>query len=179
MTITEVSHNVKSSSTVRNVNVTLSRRGDYVLRSALALARAHRAGEHRKIREVVAEMGVPSTFASQILADLVHAGLASSKAGRDGGYRLRRSPAEISLLELVEAAEGPLCPDDCAAVDGACPLDATCPLRATWQRAVEALRSVLATTTLEDLSGDAPDGLEAPAPTGAGVLGRPSADVRP
>jgi Rrf2 family protein len=138
------------------VNVTLSRRGDYVLRSALALARAHRAGEHRKIREVVAEMGVPSTFASQILADLVHAGLASSKAGRDGGYRLRRPPAEISLLEVVEAAEGPLCPEECAAVDAACPLGASCPLRTTWQRAVGALRAVLATTTLADLTGSAP-----------------------
>jgi len=69
----------------------LSKRGDYVVRSALSLARAWPAGESRKIREVVAEMGVPRTFASQILADLVRAGLATSKSGKDGDFFSRCS----------------------------------------------------------------------------------------
>ncbi len=132
--------------------MTLSKRGDYVVRSALALARAWPTGEPRKIREVVAEMGVPQTFASQILAELVRAGLASSKAGKDGGYRLSRPPEEIALVDVVEAGEGPLRAERCALGDGPCRWDAVCPLHETWRTATEALREVLGSTTLADLA---------------------------
>jgi Rrf2 family protein len=132
--------------------MTLSKRGDYVVRSALALARAWPTGEPRKIREVVAEMGVPQTFASQILAELVRAGLASSKAGKDGGYRLSRPPEEIALVDVVEAGEGPLRAERCALGDGPCRWDDVCPLHETWRTATEALREVLGSTTLADLA---------------------------
>jgi len=132
--------------------MTLSKRGDYVVRSALALARAWPGGEPRKIREVVAEMGVPQTFASQILADLVKAGLATSKAGKDGGYRLSRPPEEIPLVEVVEAGEGPLRAERCALGDGPCRWDDVCPLHETWRAATDALRGVLGETSLADLA---------------------------
>jgi Rrf2 family protein len=131
--------------------MTLSKRGDYVVRSALSLARSWPTGQLRKIREVVAEMGVPQTFASQILADLVRAGLATSKAGKDGGYKLSRPPQEIALVEVVEAGEGPLRAERCALGEGPCRWDAVCPLHDTWRAATEALRQVLSTTTLADL----------------------------
>lgn len=134
------------------MNMTLSKRGDYVVRSALALARAWPSGEQRKIREVVAEMGVPPTFASQILADLVRAGLATSKAGKDGGYRLARSPEQISMVEVVEAGEGPLRSERCALGDGPCRWDAVCPLHDTWRSATEALRQALGQTSLAELA---------------------------
>ncbi|MDA8292694.1 MAG: Rrf2 family transcriptional regulator [Actinomycetota bacterium] len=132
--------------------MTLSKRGDYVVRSALCLARAYESGQPRKLREVVAEMAVPQTFASQILADLVRAGLASSRAGRDGGYRLVRPPDAISLVEVVEAGEGPLHAERCALGDGPCRWEAVCPLHETWRSATDALRDVLASTTLASLA---------------------------
>lgn len=131
--------------------MTLSKRGDYVVRSALCLARAYPDGGNRKIREVVAEMAVPQTYASQILADLVRVGLATSKAGKGGGYRLVRPPKTVSLLEVIEAGEGPLHADRCALGDGPCRWDAVCPLHETWRAATTALRDVLAATSLADL----------------------------
>jgi len=133
------------------VNLTLSKRGDYVVRSALCLAGAYPSGGHHKIRAVVAEMGVPQTYASQILADLVRAGLATSKAGRDGGYSLARSPEAISLLELVEAGEGPLRSERCALGEGPCRWDAVCPLHESWKAATDAMRVVLASITLAEV----------------------------
>lgn len=130
------------------MDMTLSKRGDYVTRAAISLARAFDVGRPRKIREVVAETEVPQTFASQILADLVRAGLATSKAGRDGGYRLARPPAEISVLEVVEAAEGPLRAERCALGEGPCRWEAVCPLHETWSEATGALRDLLAGTNL-------------------------------
>jgi len=132
--------------------MTLSKRGDYVVRSALSLARAHPSGEWRKIREVTAEMGVPRSFASQILSDLVVAGLASSRAGSGGGYRLVRPPAEITLLEVIEAGEGPLRSERCALGDGPCRWESVCPLHETWGAATAVLRDALSKTSLEALA---------------------------
>jgi Rrf2 family iron-sulfur cluster assembly transcriptional regulator len=143
---------VKYSATVRPVNLTLSKRGDYVVRSALCLARAHASGEYRKIREVVADMGVPRTYASQILNSLVLVGLAESRAGKDGGYRLSRPPESISVLEVVEAGEGPLKPERCALGDGPCRWEAVCPMHEIWSAATKAMCDELANTTLANLA---------------------------
>lgn len=134
------------------MNMTLSKRGDYVMRSAIALARAFDTGTPRKIREVVADTDLPKTFASQILADLVRAGLALSKAGRDGGYWLARPPEEISVLEVIEAAEGPLHAERCALGDGPCRWEKVCPLHETWVSATARLNSLLAETSLAELA---------------------------
>lgn len=134
------------------MNMTLSKRGDYVMRSAIALARVYEGGRPRKIREVVADTDVPRTFASQILADLVRAGLATSRAGRDGGYRLSRRPEDINVLEVVEAAEGPLRAERCALGDGPCRWEVVCPLHETWTKATTRLAELLAGTTLAEVA---------------------------
>ncbi|HET9060591.1 MAG TPA: Rrf2 family transcriptional regulator, partial [Acidimicrobiales bacterium] len=134
------------------MDVTLSKRGDYVMRAAICLARAFAEGSSRKIREVVDATDVPRSFASQILADLVRAGIATSKAGRDGGYRLARPPAQVTVLEVVEAAEGPLRFDRCALGDGPCRWQDVCPLHETWSEVAMALRQLLASTSLEEVA---------------------------
>ena len=63
------------------MDMTLSKRGDYVMRAAIFLARSP-SDKYLKVREVVAGTEVPAAFASQILSDLVRAGLATSRAGR-------------------------------------------------------------------------------------------------
>ncbi len=133
------------------MNMTLSKRGDYVVRSAIALAQVWEGGKFRKVREVVAEMAVPQTFASQILSDLVRVGLAESKAGKDGGYRLSRAPSDITLLDVIEAGEGPLRSERCALGDGPCRWDDVCPLHNAWSEATNALREVLRSTTLRNI----------------------------
>ena len=133
------------------MKMTLSKRGDYVMRAAIYLARAS-ASSPRKIREVVAETEVPQAYASQILSDLVQAKLATSKAGRDGGFQLSRDPATISALEIVEAAEGPLAAERCALGEGPCKWDDVCPLHETWFEATQQVRAALTRTTLADLA---------------------------
>jgi len=133
------------------VNLMLSKRGNYVVLSALCLAWAYETGEYRKIREVVATMKVPQTFASQILAELVRAQLATSKAGKDGGYLLTRPPSEITMLEIIEAGEGPLRAERCALKDGPCQWDFVCPLHWIWGDAIAAFRDTLASVTLATL----------------------------
>lgn len=130
----------------------LSRRGDYVVRSAVCLARAHATGRATKLREVSAQMGVPRTYVSQILGDLVRAKMAVSSAGVHGGYRLARPPSEVSLLEVVEAGEGALSPACCALGDGPLRWEQVCPIHDAWERATGALRAELSSTSLAELA---------------------------
>jgi Rrf2 family protein len=134
------------------VNVTLSKRGSYAAAAAICLARAYGSGRPKKLREISAEMAIPRTFASQILGDLVHAGIAVSAFGRDGGHRLARPPELVSVAEVIEAAEGPLASERCALRDGPCRWHDVCPLHETMTKATASLRSVLASTTLAMLA---------------------------
>lgn len=133
------------------MELTLTRRGDYVLRAAIALGRASPTGELRKVREVAAEMQLPRPFAAQILNVLVKAGIAESKAGSRGGYWLLRPPAQISLLEIVEAAEGQLWPVKCVLSGGPCHWDEVCAIHPAWEDAYRALTDALRRQTLASI----------------------------
>ncbi len=134
------------------MDLTLSNRGDYVVRSAICLARAYGSGQPRKLRQVSAEMEVPRTFVSQILGDLVRAELAVSSFGKDGGYRLARPPGQVSLLQVIEAGEGSLVPEPCPAAAQPCHWREICPVYDSWAAAAGALRAVLASTSLASVA---------------------------
>lgn len=135
------------------MDLTLSRRGDYVVRAALALAGAWNGERpYRKIREIANEMGLPPSYTPEILGLLARAGLAESKAGPTGGYRLARDPERLTLLEVVEAAEGSLSSRLCPLRGGPCRWDDVCAMHPTWLKASEAIRSVLARTSLAEIA---------------------------
>ena len=134
------------------MNVTLSNRGSYVARAAICLARSYETGRPKKLREISAEMDIPRTFVSQILGDLVHAGIVVSSFGRDGGHRLGRPQEQVTVADVIEAAEGPLASGRCALGDGPCRWRAVCPLHETMATATASLRETLASATLATLA---------------------------
>lgn len=83
----------------------LTRRGSYAIRAAVSLARIEGDNLTSSAR-IAASMGIPPRFLPQVMGDLVRAGIAEGVVGRAGGYRLARDPSEISLLEVIQAAEG-------------------------------------------------------------------------
>ena len=131
------------------MDLQLTRRGDYAVRAAIALAQAGGAGKYRKIREVSSEMSIPLRYTQEILTYLMKAGLVEARAGKQGGYRLLREPAEISLIEVVEAAEGPLRLERCTLSGGPCHWeDTVCAVHAMWEQANAALVASLRGQTL-------------------------------
>ena len=133
------------------MNLGLSKRGNYVVRSAICLARNYESGIPTKLRRVSLEMDIPRTYVSQILGDLSRAGLAQSFFGTNGGFSLTRPPDQVSLLDIVESAEGSLVPATCVLGDDPCDWESVCPLHESWRSSTSALRAVLAATTLADL----------------------------
>lgn len=133
------------------MNLTLSRRADYAVRAALELARRWPDG-WIKIAEVAEAMALPRSYTPQILGLLARAGIAEARAGRDGGYRLAKPPVQVSLLQVVEAAEGPLAPERCTLRGGPCRWhDAFCAVHPAWEAGAEALRRSLERTSLTDM----------------------------
>jgi Rrf2 family protein len=87
----------------------ISHRGLYALKALLHLAEAQDRGLV-KIHEIAEEEEIPEKFLEGILVTLKNARLVTSERGREGGYRLRRPPAEIQIGEVVRIMDGPLAP---------------------------------------------------------------------
>jgi len=134
------------------MDLSLTKRGQYVVRAAIALAREH-GGGYLKTREIAATMNVPGQYAPQVLTLLQNAGLTESRTGSSGGHRLSRPPARISLLDIVTAAEGEMDGSDCMLSGGPCGNSDECLLHEPWQSAQRALLVALASTSLESLAG--------------------------
>ncbi len=85
----------------------LSRTVSYALQATLQLAEAE-SDNPVPCSRLAAEGKMPERFLLQILRNLVAHGVLESTRGVDGGYTLRQSPAEISLLNIIEAVDGPM-----------------------------------------------------------------------
>jgi Rrf2 family iron-sulfur cluster assembly transcriptional regulator len=130
------------------MDLVLSKKADYVLRAAIALGRASADGEWRKVRELAAEMALPARYTPQILGLLVRGGIAESRAGTKGGYRLIRAPEDVTVLELVEIGEGPLWPRRCTLDGGPCRWETVCAVHPAWEQAYQAITSALQAVSL-------------------------------
>lgn len=134
------------------MDLTLSSRGDYVVRAAITLAEAWYGGAYIKANEISERMAIPRSYVPELLGRLATAELAVSRAGPTGGYRLARDPREISLLEVIEAAEGPLISRRCPMRGGPCRWENVCALHPTWLAASESVRATLAGTALSSVA---------------------------
>lgn len=125
------------------MRVRLGRKGDYAIRAVLDLA-GHEGAGRRKTREIADAMAIPESYLPSILAELVAADLVTSLAGRDGGYALARPAAQISMLDVIEAAEGEIDLAQCVMTGGPCGWEHECAVHRFWSGAQDAFRDHLA-----------------------------------
>jgi Rrf2 family protein len=136
----------------------ISKKAGYALR---ALALMARKGGSSSIHDLSERERIPVKFLEQILLSLRHAGLLNSKRGVGGGYALARSPAEISVLDVIQALDGPIAPLPCTADRPTelctCPDPRVCPTRALMAGFRAEILGWLGGKSLEDLARLAPD----------------------
>ena len=132
----------------------LSQRGEYALRALLVLGMNH-GPEVLRIKDIAQQQNIPRRFLEQILNDLKSAGFVQSRRGVAGGYRLQRSPEEISLADIIRHLEGPLAPVGCVSVNYyqrcSCPDEAKCAIRSVMQEVRDAIVGALEGVTVLDL----------------------------
>jgi Rrf2 family iron-sulfur cluster assembly transcriptional regulator len=115
-------------------------------------------------------MDIPERYLPQLLAPFVRDGLVTATAGPDGGYALAVAPGSISLLDVIERAEGPLESPVCVLQGGPCDWEQICPVHDSWVRGRVALARELEATSFAELAradeaiqrGDTPQPRTAP-----------------
>jgi len=83
--------------------------------------------------ELADKLSLPNPTVSKILKYLTQNGLLTSQRGPSGGYMLSRAPDRITLMEIIDALEGPLALTECSAKDSACVIEAECSMRNQWK----------------------------------------------
>ena len=131
----------------------LTAKSEYGVLAAIDLACNYGSGPI-SAREIAERRGIPPRFLEQLFVSLRRAELVNAVRGAKGGFVLSRDPREITVLDVVEALEGPLASSVCDhAREEACGKSATCAAAPVWARATGALRDVFASTTLASLGG--------------------------
>lgn len=128
----------------------ITRQADYAVRAVLHLARAGNS-ERAATSSIAKEQNIPPSFLAKIISQLSIAGLLHTSRGARGGVTLAREPKDITLLEVVEAIDGPIQLNECVANDGACTFEEGCPIRPVWCDAQDELVKRLKGTSFADM----------------------------
>lgn len=132
----------------------ISRRADYAVRIMLELG-LHDSDETLSAAELAERAGVTKAFLHKIVADLVKAGLIVTYKGPAGGIMLAQPPYEVSMLDILEAADGPICLNACMLRPHECPRDVLCPAHRFWGRLQSIVIDELKNATLDALVAQA------------------------
>lgn len=109
----------------------ITRQADYATRAVLHLARAGNS-EQVSTGYVAKAQNIPSSFLAKIISQLFKAGILETSRGVHGGIRLAREPQYITLLEVIEAIDGPIQLNECVRREGVCLFENNCPLQSVW-----------------------------------------------
>lgn len=132
----------------------LTRRSDYACR--IIRAAYDNRDAYVSVSEVAEREGIPYAFARSIQHDLVHAGLLKTARGAKGGLTLACDPAATTLLEVLEALQGPVHTSLCSADPTYCERCGGCAFHKVWEEADNLLRSYFESITLEALFAGMP-----------------------
>lgn len=108
----------------------ITRETDYAIRCVLYLA--GKRGSVTMVDEIARKKFVPKSFLAKILQKLVKAGIVRSYRGVKGGFELTRGPEEVSLLDVIEAVQGPVSMNACALDESVCSLSGSCSVHPVW-----------------------------------------------
>jgi Rrf2 family protein len=132
--------------------VKLSVKSDYAARAVLGLGRHYPKGAALKVEELAEEQGIPANYLVQILIELKSQHIVRSVRGKEGGYLLARSPAEITLGDVLRAIHGQVF-DSPALNDPQCPPE----LRNAWKNLQQTLNDAADSITFQKLLDEGAD----------------------
>jgi Rrf2 family protein len=128
----------------------ITRQADYAIRAVLYLSKLE-TGQRASTSVIAKEQSIPPSFLAKIISQLSIAGLLHTSRGARGGVMLARTPGEISLLDVVEAIDGPITLNECVHDTEDCPLGSGCALREVWCLAQDELVGRLKATDFSQI----------------------------
>ena len=129
----------------------ITRQADYAVRAMLYLSKLEPT--QRAATSQIAEVQkIPPSFLAKIISQLSIAGLIHTSRGARGGVLLSRPASSISLLEVVEAIDGPISLNECSLTPGICEFSGDCPMHKIWCETQDDLVKKLRQTTFSQLA---------------------------
>ena len=132
----------------------LTRAADYAVRVMIHLA-AVAPGTRASRGDLAGAVDCPEQFLSKVLQSLTRAGLVTSHRGNTGGFELPAARRHASILEIVEAVEGPIHLNMCLGEEAECGHRNGCPAYPVWDEAQKAMTSVLRCARIDELARQA------------------------
>ena len=118
-----------------------------VVLNQLALAGAQKLSTE----DIAQTTGLSIATVRKVMKAIVDAGLVNAQRGSKGGYRIALAPKQISVLDVVQAFEGPVSLTECSADDNHCEITESCSLSSNWTGINDLLLRVLGGITLDDI----------------------------
>lgn len=128
----------------------ISTRGRYGLRIMTDLAQ-HDGDSPRMISDICKAQGLSRKYVGRLIIALRKAGMIYSVRGAKGGYKIKRLPKDISLLEIIETMEGPLSIVGCVACPHKCKRSGNCVSREVWTELNAKIRKNFESVSLQDI----------------------------
>jgi Rrf2 family protein len=129
----------------------LTRASDYAVRVMTHLAGLP-PGERASRGELARVAECPEQFLSKVLQSLTRAGLVISHRGNTGGFELPEARSGTTLLDVVQAIEGPVRLNLCLTSDHGCSRQQSCPAHGVWAEAQKAMLDVLQSVSVSHLA---------------------------
>ncbi len=129
----------------------ISTRGRYALRLLVDMAE-HQGNDYMPLREIAGRQDISEKYLESIVNLLVKGKVLIALRGKKGGYRLRKSPDQYTVREILELTEGSLAPVACLeSGQQACSRMADCRTLPLWQGLDRVISEYLDSYTIEDL----------------------------
>ncbi len=128
----------------------LSTKGRYAVSAMFDLA-SNGSGNPITAAEISQRQGIPLPYLEQLLLKLKRGGLVRTVRGPAGGYVLTRKPSQVSIGDVIRAADGPVALADCVSISSNCPRSGCCSTRSLWENLSRKVTKVFDSTTLKDL----------------------------
>ena len=130
----------------------ISTKGRYALQIMLALTR-YELGRNVTLKEISESEGISVKYLEQIIPSLKRAGFLRSLRGNSGGYSLTRPPGQITILDILVAAEGALAPVPCLeSAPNSCTYAGDCATVKIWEGLYDTVKKYLGGITLDTVS---------------------------
>jgi Rrf2 family protein len=134
-----------------NSPMQLTRAADYAVRVMICLASP--TNTHRiSLIELAETIGAPESFLSKVMQALTRSGLVTSRRGQSGGFLISPLGSRASMRDVIESIDGPICLNVCLVSGRSCHRKTSCPAHPIWEKAQEAMLSVLAGASIAQLA---------------------------
>ena len=128
----------------------VSTKGRYGLRVLLDVA-LHQSKGPVTLADISRRQGISQKYLWQVLNPLKGAGLLSATRGARGGYVLTRTPASVTMKEIITILEGPIALAACASGARGCERRSECAASEVWAEIEDKLNEVLGSITLKTI----------------------------